>query len=206
MVQGQAMRKVCGLLKDKGIDLSRMRALEFFGREGDWQTTAYAGEVMSLEAWEIDPKFEPALRRNLPDATIRIGDSYEIAAAPENKGRFDFVVLDNPQCLFGEELEHCEHFDALPLGLGLIEKEGGLIFNINWMPFDFDEHPHWKKERENYYGLGDTSMLDVEGHTLPFYRRKVESHGFEVSDCFEMVRNPEYLSYIVVVCRRNGAV
>jgi len=54
-----------------------MRALEIFAREGDWQTQAYADKVKSLEAWEINPAFESALRKNLPGAKILITDSIE---------------------------------------------------------------------------------------------------------------------------------
>ena len=73
------MRAICEELNRRGYDLSRYDALEFFAREGDWQTLSYADRVRSVEAWEIDPAYEEGLRRNLPQAVIRIGNSFELA-------------------------------------------------------------------------------------------------------------------------------
>ena len=64
-------------LKRRGVDLGELRTLEIFGRDGLDHTTTYAREVKSLEVWEINPKWHSDLVKNLPDASIRIVDSYE---------------------------------------------------------------------------------------------------------------------------------
>src|ERR1700730_11138368 len=89
------MKRVCERLKLLGHNLSGLRALEFFAREGDWQTIGYAKEVAVLDAWEIDSKYERTLRNNLPQARIQIGNSFELAQQREFKGAFDFIVYDN---------------------------------------------------------------------------------------------------------------
>lgn len=189
------MRRICAKLKSDGVRMDRFDALDFFAREGDWQTIVYAGEVATLEAWEIDPAHEPGLRRNLPGATIRIVDSYEEAARCSN--RFDFVVLDNPQATFGPDGKYCEHFEALMAVLRLLRPGAFLIFNVNWAPYGFEQHPEWQRRRQAFYGLADTSNLSVEEFLLPFYSRLLESRGFRVTRRFAEPRNNDYLAYAV---------
>ena len=63
------MREVVEQLEANfGFPLSEADALELFAREGDWQTVSYAPHVKTLEAWEINPQFREALKRNLPHA------------------------------------------------------------------------------------------------------------------------------------------
>ena len=75
-MRGEAMSRVVTKLKEKNIDLANYSVLEFFAREGDWQTLAYFPHVKSLTAWEIDPAFEDRLRQNLNGAEVEIGDSH----------------------------------------------------------------------------------------------------------------------------------
>lgn len=194
-MRGEAMRRICERLTLEGVDFSKLTGLDFFAREGDWQTVVYACRVGAIEAWEINPEFLPGLKKNLPDATIRIVDSYEYGRSC--KERFDFVVLDNPQAAFGENAEYCEHFEALPIALNLLRPNGFLIFNMNRAPFNFDAHPDWKKRRNDFYGVADTSSLSVDEFLLPFYRQLFESHGLDTISCFSEPRNQEYLAYAV---------
>ena len=93
-MRGEAMKNIVSWIKSKNISLGDMSALEFFAREGDWQTVEYCHEVKSLDAWEIDSQFKAALLRNLPNANITIGDSYELAKIKENHEKFNFIVID----------------------------------------------------------------------------------------------------------------
>ena len=78
----------------RGASVEQFRALEVFGCTGERLTKHYAPLVRSVEVWEINPSLEPALRRNVPTATVRITDSFaEIKTTPS---RFDLVVVDNP--------------------------------------------------------------------------------------------------------------
>ena len=43
---------------EKQVDVSKLHALEVFGRGGDWHTTVYANKVKSLQVWEIDKKWK----------------------------------------------------------------------------------------------------------------------------------------------------
>jgi hypothetical protein len=203
-MRGAAMRRVCDDLERRGFDLSRARALEFFAREGDWQATAYVGRVASLEAWEVDAAREARLRANLPHATVRIVDSIVFASRPENRGRFDFVVLDNPQGCFGPGARYCEHFEALEAACGLLSERAVLVFNVNRTPFDFDRFPAWQARRSRYYGVDDASRLSAS-FLLAFYRSLLERRGLSSPFAFEVARNPEYLSYLVCLVERAGA-
>ena len=194
-MRGEAMGRICKRLAAEGLDFSRLNGLDFFAREGDWQTVVYASRLATLEAWEINPEFLPGLKRNLPDATIRIVNSYEYGLTCPD--RFDFVVLDNPQATFGSHGEYCDHFDALPVALNLLRPNGFLIFNINWAPFNFDAHPEWGMRRNDFYGIADTSNLPINQFLLPFYRQLFECYGFDTVDCFSESRNQEYLAYAV---------
>lgn len=194
-MRGEAMCKICERLKSEGVKLDQYAALDFFAREGDWQTVVYAKEVGSIEAWEINPEFLPGLRRNLPGATVRIVDSYDYGTRTQD--RFDFVVLDNPQATFGPDDRYCEHFEALPVALRLLKSDAFLIFNMNRAPFNFDAHPRWQQRRGAFYGVDVTSSLSVEDFLLPFYRSYFADRGFETLQSFSQTRNDEYLAYAV---------
>lgn len=194
-MRGEAMRRICERLRAEGVNLRDFSALDFFAREGDWQTIAYAREVGSIEAWEVNPEFLPGLQRNLPDATVRIVDSYDFGK--DSKDRFDFVVLDNPQGVFGPGDQYCEHFEALAVALRLLNPGAFLIFNMNYAPFNFDAHPDWQERRAAFYGRVDTSSLSIEDFLLPFYRKYLAERGFETIQCFGQPRNDEYLAYAV---------
>lgn len=195
------MRRVCEELERRGFDLSRARALEFFARAGDWQALAYADRVASLEAWEIDARYEARLRTNLPRATVRIVDSVVFAARAENQGRFDLVVLDNPQGCFGPNARYCEHFEALEASFALLAGRGVLVFNVNRAPFDFRLFPAWQARRSDFYRIADTGRLSA-GVLLGFYRELFEQSGYPGSFGFEVPRNAEYLSYLVFLLER----
>lgn len=194
-MRGEAMGRVCERLSRGGHALASYDALEFFAREGDWQTSVYAGRVASLEAWEVDAAFEANLRRNLPAATIRMVDSYAFGAAYDR--RFDLIVVDNPQSCFGPDGCFCEHFEALPIALRLLKSTGLVVFNLNWAPFNFDAHPQWRERRAEYYGRADTARLSVEAFLLPFYADLFRRLGRATRACFSEPRNDQYLAYAV---------
>ena len=194
------MRRVCQQLRLRGVDLSQARALEFFAREGDWQTVSYAGEVASLEAWEIEPHCEPALRRNLPGATIRMGDSYQLARLPEYAGAFDLVVLDNPQVIFGPQGEHCEHFDALELMPNLLGGAGTLIFNVNYAPFNYHQQPAWQQRRRDFCGREATDRLEFE-FLQTFYAEFFDRRGRATEFMFFEPRHEQVIAYAVMRLR-----
>jgi hypothetical protein len=199
----EPMRRVVVRLRRQGVDLGRLRALEFFAREGDWQAVSYAPEVASLDAWEINPQCEPGLRRNLPQATIRIGDSYALARLPEYAGRFDLVVMDNPQVTFGPRGEHCEHFDALDLVPVLLAPRGIVVFNVNHSPYGYDRQPEWQRRRQAYYGVEQTAHLELD-FLESFYRRLFHARGYDITFLLFEPRHEPAIAYCVMELRRNS--
>lgn len=196
------MKRVCTRLKSLGFDLSKLRGLEFFAREGDWQTVSYALEIAELDAWEIDPKFEQALRVNLPQAHIRIGNSFELARKKECAGAFDFIVYDNPQGFFGDSKQYCEHFEALETTGLLARPESIVIFNVNRRPFNYDNFPEWRRRREGFYNRENTSLLE-EAFLLDFYRAYFQGRGFNLREAFIEPRHENYLVYFVAALTKR---
>ena len=194
-MQGQSMERIIKRLFKYGAPVREFAALDFFAREGDWQTQKYAFDVASIEAWEIDKAFEKKLRENLPHAKVRIIDSFEQAEKCTEK--FDFIVVDNPQNLFGPEKQFCEHFEVIPKILPLIKQGGYLVFNVNWQPFDYEKSPDWRMRREQFYQRKDTHQLELEDFVMPFYTNLFNEFGYEVEESFTDPRNSTYLSNCV---------
>ena len=68
---------VFSTLEKSGIKLNELHVLEMFGRDGTAHVIEYAKKIKKLEVWEIDDKWEGDLKKNLPDAEIKIHDSVE---------------------------------------------------------------------------------------------------------------------------------
>ena len=196
-MRGQAMLKICKKLLNKGLNLESFTALEFFAREGDWQTKSFSKFIKNLHAWEVNPIFKEKLSLNHPNAIIRIGDSFQFAKENQYKAKFDFIVFDNPQSIYNN---YCEHFEALENVSFLLKDFGVVIFNINKKPFNFSKSSPWAKRRNKYYGL-EASNLETN-FLLDFYSNLFNKMGFKVNDIFEEKRNEEYLSYLVLILNK----
>lgn len=198
---GEAMKRIVSRLKNEyNFPVATSTAVDFFAREGGWQTIAFANEVDKICAWEIDAQFLPNLKANLPQtAEITIGDSYGLAKKTENQHRFDFIVFDNPQGIFGDG--KCEHFEALSLIPTLAKERSVVIFNVNIQPFNYDQHPEWADRRAQYYEQ-NAEILNLD-FVLDFYKSKLKETGFEVNIIFAENRAPaNYLYSIVCLCKK----
>lgn len=193
-MRGEAMTRICKRLEDMSIELFKMCALEFYARKGNWHTIVFAEKVKSLDVWEIEPKFEFELKRNVPNANIQIGDSYKIALDKKYQGRFDLIVLDNPQILFGIGNCYCEHFEALELVNQLLSSKGVVIFNVNRKPFDYNRHFEWQKRRKEFYGV-DAGSLSTK-FFLSYYKKFFHDRKMITAFSFAEDRNEGYLSYL----------
>lgn len=187
-MRGKAMKNICRRLAAMKINLSQFCALEFYAREGDWQATAYADKVKSLEAWEVNPAHILALRKNLPKAAIRVGDSFGLAQKSTKK--FNFVVLDNPMGITGA---HCEHFGALNCLPKLLKLPAIVIFNINKNPYG--DNPEWQQRRLEYYKGSEPDIA--------FYSNIFKGLGLATEFAFEVPRN-EFISYLVFGLNENS--
>ncbi|NUM87645.1 MAG: hypothetical protein HUU37_00435 [Bdellovibrionales bacterium] len=200
-MRGTAMRRVCTRLAQEGESLAQFRALEFFAREGDWQTIVYFPKVGSLDAWEIDPAFRSAMEQNLPGAKIRIGNSFEIALHTENQGVFDFLVFDNPMGLYGPNGEYCEHFEALTLVPRLMSRRAWVIFNVNWRPIDYKPNSAWGRRRQQFYGREAAGALEFSW-LFDHYDAVFGKMGLRVLRRFSEKRAGAFVSYFVYELER----
>ncbi len=198
------MRRVCTRLTALGVELHSCHAVEFFAREGNWHTVSYASAVARLDAWEIDRRFEKALRRNLPHARVRIGDSFELAEQPEFAAQFDLVVYDNPQVTFGDGDRYCEHFEALDTLSHLMKRQAAVIFNVNRAPFDYDLFPDWQRRRSGFYKIADTRRLDGD-FLITFYKEYFRTRSLEVRHMFLEPRHEPHIVYLAAVVTKAAA-
>jgi hypothetical protein len=173
------------------------RALEVFGYEGWYHTIHYAGMVDHLEVWEIDPKCELPLRRNLPRARITIGDSYQlIKDAPKN---YDLIVVDNHQGLFGHG--YCEHFEIIDEAIRHLSGNSAIILNLiprmdqSMKMTNAAYYTAHLARRSQFYGRQAESLDDDFIHR--FYRERAEKLGFKVEHSFRIKRN--YLMHYFVL-------
>ena len=188
------MKKVISKLIQKGINLDQYISLEFFARDGSWQTTSYSNHIKKLYLWELDKTFEIDLIKNFPESYISIGDSFELAKKDKYKNKFNFLIIDNPQGIYGK---YCEHFEALELSYSLLSNEGVIIFNINKSPYELESNKAWKLKRDNYYGFDSANISSDQ--MMQFYSFKLKNYGFNINSSFEEERNKDYLSYLVFI-------
>jgi hypothetical protein len=130
----RAMRRALGLspmqrvlreLQQRGVNIPSLNAIEVFGGCAKRHTLDYASRVAHLEAWEIDPTCETALRKNISNATIRIVDSYQ--QIRQTSEHFDLIVVDNPA---SEYDRHFEHFELFPDIFRLVGNSALIVINV----------------------------------------------------------------------------
>jgi len=176
-----SMQKIFRELARRGVDTSRMRALEVYGAKGELHTQDYARQVGSLEVWESKAELEPDLRRNLPGAMVRIVDSYR--QIRETREKFDLVVVDNPAFTHDG---HVEHFDLFPHVLRILRTPGVLIVNVlptagpslrSRFPSLFN-NLHLRR-REEFYGASDPGDISWE-RILGAYQSFLAAEGLNL--------------------------
>ena len=130
--------------------LQNCRALEAFAYTGALQARAYRHLPQYHEAWEIAADCEPKLTKNLPNAVIKITNSFEEILRCKQK--FNFINVDTHQGIFGN---YCENFEFFPLLFNVTEDE--CIVNLNVIPKASD----WWKQK--YPSLFNEEHLKKEG-------------------------------------------
>lgn len=205
------MQKLLRDLRRRGISPADMDALEAFGADGSRQTVDYFREVRSLEVWELDPKYLPALQQNLPGAKIKITDSFEEIKTTSNT--YDFVVLDEPGQLF----IHRDIEKPFPMILDHVFRvlRSQAVIVVNLFP-DLSlqkpdasadpAYPRYLERRKQFYGVENPEFISVQ-EMVPAYKRSAEENGFTLADhAFfrRTVRTGVY--YLMLLVRRKEAI
>lgn len=197
----KSMSKVIHRLKtEHDFQLEDADAIELFAREGNWHTTTYAPYVKSLEAWEIDPKFREGLTRNLPNAKIKITDTWrEIKTAPQ---KYDLIVVDAPNSTYGEDDEHCESFGLLPDVLRIAHDGCVIILSVNMSPYNLREGSLWWTHRAEYYKTDRPDKLEFS-QVAKHYEDICRLNSVEVEWRFFQQRSRAFMYYYVMRIRHR---
>jgi hypothetical protein len=169
------MYKILRRFKQQGLDPKTLNALEVFGSDGQNHTKDIASVVAGLEIWEIESKHETILRRDFPQAEIKITDSYaEIKQTPQKYG---LVIVDNTSVAFS----HYEHFDLFPDVFRVLTNPAMLILNV--MPKVLQNNPDRLRQRQLFYNAADPkniSLAEIE----QTYRTLAAQYGWLVDWIF----------------------
>jgi hypothetical protein len=184
---GYPIYKVVDYLKEKNV-LENTITLEAFANTGEHQAPAYYKYAKYFEAWEISPEYEKDLRMNLPNAVVKITNTFDEVKISEK--RFNFIVMDAHMGVFGDKNQYCEHFEILPEIFRLCMDECTLLFNV--MPYCEEK---WKEKystvfrtdhlerRKKFYHCEDPNHVSYE-EMRTFYTAMCRQNGFNVEWIF----------------------
>jgi len=185
-------------LRQNGIRLGTITALEAFGGTGVNQTPDLYAAVKHLDIWDISPPRREMLQRKFPRAKVTIGDSYLMIQSPRNT--YDLVLMD-----VGEQMgDRFEHFEMFPHVFNALNNPGVLIFNET--PVIRDRDPERLRQRQEFYMVKDPSTISWAEVEAAYNRRARESgwiidHFFrERRWVFDLKSDPMY--YTVLMLRR----
>ena len=178
-------------------NLEKCDTLDIFAREGNWQSFIMNDKVNSIEAWEIDKKFIPKLKENLPNAIVKCKDSISFINNSTNYKKFDLIIIDNGLNCYGNN--YCEHFDFLHNIKYFLKKTGYIVFNVVIHPFNYKNNKLWQSRRNNFYNLSDCSHLSHE-FVETFYKNFFTKAGMKTTQyqtlCREYHNGIDYLYYV----------
>lgn len=179
------MQELFRELKRRGVPLGQMDALELFGADGLRHTLDYYHSVRSLEIWEMDDKYLPGLRKNFPNARIKITDSFKEIESTSNT--YNLLVSDEPGQVFGKSQEYCEHFELLTKHLCRVARPSTLII-LNAVPDPlrqspdanrYPTYPGYLEKRGKFYGTDHPDQISI-AEMIPAYRRVLSVNGFNL--------------------------
>lgn len=166
------------------------KGVDYFARTGEWVTKHFFDLAQSWNMHEIDPNYAAELQGNFPNANVYVGDSF-VAISENSDERFDLILADCPQGVFGSSQEYCEHFEFLELALRKAADEGVIFFNVNLQPYNDVSHGEsrkdnygmkdsslWFSKRQEFYGT-NASKLDIK-FVRDFYEAYFLSNGFHL--------------------------
>lgn len=196
------MGKVLNELEKKGIKLKNLKALEVYGRCGDWHTIDYAPLVSSLEVWEVNPQYEKALSKNLPRAKVKITDSYK--QIKKTKDKYNLIVVDNPESIHGN---HCEHFDLFSDIFRISMNPTILILNVipKIKGYSLKKYPELfnKKQlacRKSFYKTNHPENISFR-KMIEVYKKFITTNGY-ILNWWQFFHKRSFVYYLVLKIER----
>jgi hypothetical protein len=208
--QPDPMTKVMNEIERRDVPLKSLRALEVFGRDGNWHTKAYASRVRALEVWEIQEQYREPLKTNLPMAEVKITDSFQEIRGTEN--RYELVVVDNSLGTFRDDpvpggvvTTYCEHFDLFPHVFRVLAPSSVLILNVipqindaarKKYPCLFDQVQ--LERRRQFYGTSNPDHMPLE-EIVNAYEKLIVANGFKLDWSFFQQRGGTKIVHYLVL-------
>ncbi|MEN6349074.1 MAG: hypothetical protein ABFD08_06730 [Syntrophomonas sp.] len=204
------MEKVLFNLSRRKVNIDNLNALEVFAKIGAWHTLDYASRVCSLDAWEIDLKCEEFLRSNLPNAHVKITDSFEEIKKTDKK--FSLIVVDNSMAIYGGKNKYCEHFDLFPHVFRIMQDECILILNIipkiekqNKHQFPYLFNLEQLRRRKKFYSSDSPDNLTYE-EMSNIYSKYAYENGFNLEWYFIQKRNLIVTYLVLKLKKKEGTI
>jgi len=177
--------------------------LEVFGYKGEYHTLDYLKYVKQLDIWEIAQDCETSLKNNLPNANVKITNSYEEIKTTTKL--FDTIIIDNHQGIFGNN--KCEHFEIIEDCFKKLSNKAVLIANvipnINRSKYN---PPHEVKvnhiELRKQFYMHETGQVISHFQLKNFYTQMAHKNGYTPQHIFFVKRN--YLMTYMVLCLQKG--
>lgn len=175
------------------------RVLEVFGYTGAYHTLDYIKYVKHLEIWELSADCEVELKKNLPEAEVKITDSY--AEIKKTTSVYDTIIIDNHQGIFGGD--KCEHFEIIDDCFKKLAPKSVIITNVlqdilisKYEVSKETQQQHIEKRKVFYNHPTGTaiSLSDME----VAYRKLAAKNGFNLKHIFFVKRN--YLVTYMALC------
>lgn len=192
------IHKVIDLLKKNNF-LIMDNTLEVFGYNGEYHTLDYINHVNNLEIWEISSDCEAILKSNLPNAKVKITDSYKEIRQTTNI--YDTIIIDNHQGIFGDN--KCEHFEIIENCFSKLSDKSVLITNVipDILVSKYDTPivitaKHIERRKTFYSHPTGTSI--TKSYFEDFYVKMSRDNGFITNHVFLVKRN--YLMTYLVLC------
>jgi hypothetical protein len=179
------MQRLFNELSQRGIVLRNLDALELFGADGSRHTIDYCRLVRSLEIWELNEVYLPSLNQNLPKARIKITDTFKEIQTTSNT--YNLLVSDETGQLYGQNKEHCEHFDLMTKHLFRVARPKSVIV-VNVVPEPlrqlraanvYPEFSEYLERRRAFYRSDHPERIPIE-EMIPAYRRTANANGFNL--------------------------
>ena len=164
----------------------------------------------SLEIWEIQEKYREALKANLPNAEVKITDSFEEIRRTANK--YSLVVIDNSMGTYmddpipgGVVTTYCEHFELFPDVFRVLKDSAILIVNvIPWANVAAREkypdlfNKTQLERRAQFYNTTTPDDISLE-KLEETYRQLAKQNGFNLDWSFSEQRGGTGIVYYLVL-------